>query len=396
MKQIYIFLLITTLSLKSWSAMSLELSFTRACESTQSINIAAVGDLLFHQPLQEKAYQMGGFKHLWPKATPYLQLADITYGNLEGPAAYGVNESGKDVADPGLVFDDIVYTAYPQFNYNPIIAFDLVDSGFDIVSTANNHSLDRSSLGILRTIEALDNAGLPFTGTKRQDGSEESWHHITSTAGFNVAWVACTYDTNGIKDKKKQVLFCFKDREELLELVHNLAMDTQIDAVIVTPHWGEELSLEPNKQQVRLGRELLEAGALAVLGSHPHVLQPWEKYLTKDGRETFIIYSMGNFVAGQEPTVKKRTGMILYLGLSRGNDGKVFINGVKYIATMFARPAGMNPIPLEDMELELLDWVSEQEQTPLQKESKEFISKIFPSSLALQPNQEIRTNSECY
>ena len=76
----------------------------------------------------------------------------------------------------------------------------------------------------------------------------------------------------------------------------------------------------------RLAKEMLDSGALAVLGGHPHVVQPWEKHVTPDGRETFIIYSLGNFVSGQNG-MAKRSSLILYVGLTKGEDGKVTING---------------------------------------------------------------------
>ena len=75
---------------------------------------------------------------------------------------------------------------------------------------------------------------------------------------------------------------------------------------------------------------LLDAGALAILGNHPHVVQSMETVTTSDGREGFVIYSMGNFVSGQ-PNVARRSSLVLYLGLTKGSDGKVTLNGVRHL-----------------------------------------------------------------
>ena len=100
---------------------------------------------------------------------------------------------------------------------------------------------------------------------------------------------------------------------------------------MVLPHWGVEYQHTPTGTQKTWARRYLEAGAVAVVGSHPHVLQPWEKYVTSDGREGFILYSLGNFVAGQAGLARK-TGPVAYIGLAK-NGGKARIFGVGYTPT---------------------------------------------------------------
>ena len=109
--------------------------------------------------------------------------------------------------------------------------------------------------------------------------------------GLTVAWLACTLHTNMIADAAKQVLRCFDDKTVETE-VRRLANDPSIDAVIVTPHWGKEYAPEPSKQQRTFARAWAEAGATAIVGSHPHVLQPWEKLATADGREVGAVTSV--------------------------------------------------------------------------------------------------------
>lgn len=315
---------------------STPLTFDAACDPGDRLTIAAVGDVLLHAPLQRQAYASPD-RHvsLFRGVSDLLAQADVTYANLEGPAATGVSRSGASVRDPGMTFDDYVYTSYPQFNYHRTLIEDLRTSGVDVVSTANNHSLDRHALGVDRTIEALDAAGMPFTGTRPRSGNRE-WYTLVRKNGFTLAWLACTFSTNGISDREDQVLYCFRDEELVVDTVRELAARGDVDAVIVTPHWGDEYHASPNREQVRLAHRLLDAGALAILGAHPHVLQPWEKHLTPDGRETFVIYSLGNFVSGQSH-LPRRSTMLLYLGLTRGRDRKTRIHGARYVPLHMSR-----------------------------------------------------------
>jgi poly-gamma-glutamate synthesis protein (capsule biosynthesis protein) len=324
--------------------------FTRACERGDTLTIAAVGDVLLHGPLQKQAVaSTDRFRSLWRDVEDLLGAADVTYANLEGPVAQGVNASGSSVRDPGFKFDEVVYSSYPQFNYHPYLIDDLLASGVDVVSTANNHSLDRRGLGVDRTLDALEAAGLPYTGTRRRDDTSSPWHTLTTHKGFTLAWLACTYATNGIPDTREQVLDCFEDQEALAAMVKDLAKRPGVDAVIVTPHWGVEYSANPGWDQSRLAHKLLDAGATAIIGSHPHVTQPWEKYVTADGRETFVLYSLGNFVSGQTSLARKST-LMLYLGLKRGADGRTFVAGVRYLPMYMDLSDGVRGVRAIDRE----------------------------------------------
>jgi len=306
------------------------LQFSRACDKGDRLTITAVGDVLLHGGLQQQATKREErFRSLWLGIEDLLGRGDITYANLEGPTAQGVNSYGKAVTDPGLKFDEVVYTSYPMFNYHPSLLDDLMSTGVDVVSTANNHSVDRRALGVDRTLAALDERGLAHTGTRNSAG-EGVWYTTTESAGFQVAWLACTYATNGITDKNHQVLNCYSDAEKVSEVLAELVATPGIDAVIMNPHWGEEYSANPKGTEVKLAHKWLDAGATAIIASHPHVLQPWEKYTTADGREAFVIYSLGNFVSGQSQLARRST-LMLNLGLTRGEDGKVFVNGARFI-----------------------------------------------------------------
>ena len=304
------------------------IKFADACKSGTQVTIAAVGDVLLHSPLQVQAYARG-FESLWKNVEPLFARADLTYGNLEGPCAEGTTTGGT-TTDPGLTFDNRVYSSYPQFNYNPALIPALKTAGFDVVSTANNHAMDRRSIGADKTVANLEEAGLPFSGTRSTAKMDAPWYTITEAKGVRIAWLACTFSTNGIPDAKNQVLSCYEDKATVLATIKALKARDDVDAILMTPHWGVEYEHTPQQQERGLAHEMLEAGATAVIGGHPHVVQPMEKYTTADGREAFVLYSLGNFVSGQTG-LDKQSSLILYLGLTKGADGKVTINGVRHL-----------------------------------------------------------------
>ncbi len=320
------------------------LSFQHACTQGTRVTIGAVGDVLLHSPLQTQAVaQSTRFKSLWSPISDLLARPDVMYANHEGPSAKGVNRGGRSVTDPGFVFDDVVYSSYPQFNYHNYLPADLLSSGFDVVSTANNHSLDRHSLGADRTLDALDAAGLPHTGTRRSNGSG-NWWTTTESNGVKLAWLACTFSTNGIPDPNKQVLGCWTNETEIKQLISTLQQSH--DAVVITPHWGEEYTANPSRAQRDLAHRFLDAGATLILGAHPHVLQPWEKYKTADGRETFAIYSLGNFVSGQSQLARRAT-ILLQVGLTKTASG-IVVNGVSYMPLIMNTRNGMRAVEAID------------------------------------------------
>ena len=331
------------------SALGGPIKFAAECAPGSRMTIGAVGDVLLHGALQQQAMARptrGRFASLWSPVTDLLSAADTTYANMEGPTAHGVNAGGSAVTDPGFRWDAVVYSSYPQFNYHGFLEEDLLASGIDVVSTANNHAMDRRQLGADRTIERLREVGLAFTGTRHRNGLDAPWHTVTDSKGFKLAWLACSFSTNGIPDPSGQVLGCWEDEETVVAEIKKLKATAGIDAVIVTPHWGEEYTASPSRAQRDLGKRFLDAGATMILGSHPHVLQPWEKHTTPDGRETFVIYSLGNFVSGQAQLARRST-IVLYVGLTRTPSG-VKINGVRYVPAIMNTRDGVRAVEAID------------------------------------------------
>jgi poly-gamma-glutamate synthesis protein (capsule biosynthesis protein) len=312
-----------------------------ACLGQDVVRIAAVGDVLLHRPLQRRGYgDNDGFRGIWRAAEPYFRAADITYANLEGPVAPGMTRGFNEVSDPGPVFDNRVYSSYPMFNYHPRVVAELKASGVDLVSTANNHALDRGSRGADLTIASLDAAGMPYTGTIRAGGARD-FVTYTKTRMGRIAWIACAFSTNGIPDSKHQVLTCHGDRAELLALIGDQAARGDVAAVIVTPHWGIEYTHSPYRAERDLAADMVQAGATAVIGTHPHVIQPWDYLVAPGGSKSLVIYSTGNFVSGQVK-LPRRTGLLAWIELCRAAPSRNLATALG--ARLVVRQAGWVPV----------------------------------------------------
>jgi len=347
-----------------------DLRFSQACRPAKgSVTIGFGGDLMMHMPLQvQAANSANGYSNLWPDMEPVFRKLGLAYLNLETP-----------------VFGKKGASGYPHFNAAKSLPADLVQSGVDLVSTANNHALDQGVAGADATIDALNGAGLKFFGTRKSDGTGK-WYTTAKVGALNLAFVACTYGTNGIPDPKSQVMKCYNGSEQpsstLLELVRQLSADPSVSAVIVTPHWGSEETNKPKSAQTSLARALVDAGALAVVGTHPHVVQPWETQTNSAGQDALVVYSTGNIITNRkEPML--RTSVFVVLGISYDNSG-VWINGARYIPLYVDRTPKFAVKPLE-----LLD--AKERAIP-----EQIVGKYFGTSNRLLLSEKLLTNPDCF
>ncbi len=305
----------------------------------QGIRITATGDVLLHKALFEGTVNSRNrFDYLWSKLIPSLQSGDLTVGNLEGPVAPGVIRGGKAVKDVGYQYDGRVYSGTDMvFNYHPYLIEDLKKSGFNLLTTANNHSLDRGALGIDRTIDQLNAINLDFVGTRKSD-SNETRGRILNVRNYKIGVISCTESHNGHDDNHNQVLEC--GNSGLVDLIGS--MSQRADAVIVFPHWGSEYKTRPNDRQKNWANKWIKAGALAVVGNHPHVLQTTDWIQKPDGRMGVVVYSLGNFIAAQA-AMERRVSAVLHLDLVSGSRG-LELNQFSY--TPFVRPRGSLSVAL--------------------------------------------------
>lgn len=299
-------------------------------------DMAFAGDVLLHDLIQsDAAARSEGFAPAFAPITASLSRAAVTVVNLEGSAARNIAPTLREVADPGTLYDARVYSGYPRFNYHPSIARVLRNAGVDVVQTANNHAMDRGAIGADLTLAALAEAGLSTTGTYPR-GNAASWHTVRQVVGHNVALLACTFSTNGLRDPANQVLGCYGNSPSIPILIHSLIALQNVDAVILLPHWGTEYASRPTARQRRLAQAAADAGAAAIVGAHPHVLQPIETLTSRDGRQVPVAYSLGNLISSQW-RVDQRTGAVLYLDLATNSDGLVVATQPRYLPTRVER-----------------------------------------------------------
>lgn len=274
-----------------------------------TFSLAVIGDIMCHNTQYNDAYEDGvyDFNYVFDDIREILTSADYTVGNLE--TTFAGAERG--------------YSSYPNFNTPETLANAMKDAGIDLVSTANNHSLDTGYKGIEGTIDHLDEVGILHTGTYK---SEEAQNETTivDIKGLKVAFLSFTYGTNGIPvPQGREYCINLIDENFIVERL-NAAKEQRPDIICAFMHWGEEYQLSPNSEQTALANLLFENGVNIILGSHPHVLQKMEN--TKQG---FVIYSLGNFVSGQ---VKENTrdSIILNLTITKKGTGEVVVDSAKY------------------------------------------------------------------
>jgi poly-gamma-glutamate capsule biosynthesis protein CapA/YwtB (metallophosphatase superfamily) len=217
---------------------------------------------------------------------PVLQAADIAFVNLESP-----------FSDRGAVVErGMVFKAEPEM----IAALEL--AGIDVVSTANNHARDQGSHGVEFTLDWLDRHQIAVAGTGR---SAEAAHAgvVIERNGVHFGFLAYTYDqSNGNHtdvDDRVAMMDVTRMREDVARL------KTRADAIIVSMHAGVEYSPKSNAQQVAFARAAIDAGVSVVVGHHPHVTEPWERY-----GKGVIFYSLGNLVFDQFQRVETQRGAL--------------------------------------------------------------------------------------
>lgn len=260
----------------------------------EEITLTALGDILMHNTLIWSGGQPDGTYafDFFRDVAHLMQEGDYCTTTLE--AALGGPETG--------------YTGYPLFNSPDAIAYHLQEYGVDGVIASNNHILDRGFQGAQRTVEVLEDAGLDVLGIKQSP--EDPGFIIKDIRGIKVGYLAYTYGTNGLTLPQEHNYFInMLEKDRILEDIEKLR--PEVDVLILILHWGVEYSTSPTENQRELAREFLQAGVDAIVGSHPHVVQPVE-YINMDGQEKFVAYSIGNYI-GHQRGQERNSGVILQL-----------------------------------------------------------------------------------
>jgi poly-gamma-glutamate synthesis protein (capsule biosynthesis protein) len=252
----------------------------------------------------------------------YLKDADFTLGNLETVTA------GKDKK----------YSGYPMFNSPDEFISAVKTAGFNLVTTSNNHALDRGETGINRTITQLIKNNLNYTGTFTSQHDRDSIR-IFDIKGIKIAFLSYSYGTNGnpIPGGKKYLINIID--YDLIQKDISYARQLGADLVIVYYHFGDEYKREPSAFQKTTVNKTIEMGADIILGGHPHVLEPAIYFKTHNAKidTGFAVYSLGNFLSNQR-TRYTDGGTLLYLNITKNiNTDSLWISSVEFLPTWIYR-----------------------------------------------------------
>ena len=301
--------------------------------------LAVCGDIMSHSPQTNDAYNAAtdtySYLPCFQYVRPWIEGADYAVGNFE------------------TTLNGPPYSGYPQFCAPDALAYDIKTIGFDLVTTANNHAMDKGFNGVVRTLDTLDQAGLAHVGGYRtqEEYDQSKGVVLADVGGISVAFLGYTYGTNGIPISAEND-FCLNrfntdymdtcstlDQEKLkTELDYAQSLEPDLIAVMI--HWGIEYQTTQNEYQTQVADFLIANGADLILGSHSHVPQPMETRTVtlEDGstRSAFVSYSLGNFVSNQSPaTVNVNytdTTAVLNLELTKDfATGETTVTNISYV-----------------------------------------------------------------
>lgn len=292
-----------------------------------NVSLFAVGDALIHDAVYKDAqttevgadgYYVYDFKSMLEYIKPLSSSHDLSFYNQETIIG------GKNL---GL-------SNYPMFNSPDEIGLDMLDSGFNIVNLATNHTMDKGVVGATYSVNFWEMQDAYITGSYSSFEKRNNIQ-IAEKNGIKYAVLGYTYGTNGLPvpdgyEYLVNVWSVYGDNsyEEYKEQVRQdiQSVRDKVDVLIVSMHWGNEYTHVPSWYQRDAAEFLSGLGVDIIIGTHPHVIQPVE-YVG----DTLVIYSLGNFISAQADE-NTRVGMMISLDINKhvvNGDSTISINNVK-------------------------------------------------------------------
>lgn len=304
--------------------LQLYLSFAVAVSAQESDSVLTLlfsGDIMGHdgQLASARNDSTGEYEYdsVFRHIAPFISTADVAIGNLE------------------VTLGGAPYRGYPAFSSPDELAVACRNAGFDILGTANNHSADRGSRGIFRTVRVLDSLDIRHTGTWR---SQEERDIISPLMichdSLRIALLAYTYGTNGIVVPPPATVAYIDTMRAGADIRRAEWLDADLTVVFI--HWGIEYDTLPSAEQKKTAAALLRAGADVIIGSHPHVVQPVTAEADSSGIENPVVWSMGNFVSNQR-TRRRDGGLMIRLDIAADRKAPV-ITDAGYVLTWVYTP----------------------------------------------------------
>ena len=280
------------------------------------LTVTVSGDLLWHEEVWASGENGDGtwdFTDMFADVKPMIEGADVAICHQE--TVFAPPEGP--------------YLGYPGFQSPPQVIDAIKDTGWDMCTTASNHSVDAGTEGLFRTLDTFDQAGILHSGAARSPEEMDQPRIFTAGNGARIAVVTGTYGTNGIPVEHPWLVGDLHPDTLLAKAA--AARAAGADIVMVAMHAGEEAVVEPTQQQTELAQILTASPDVDVVyGHHIHAVQPIEQVNGK-----WVIYGLGNMVAHQSAeTVLSYEGITVELEFARGGDGRWGVAGLSYIPTV--------------------------------------------------------------
>jgi len=266
------------------------------------MSIIAVGDILIHESVYKDSLKEDGtydFHYMFTDIEPIIKKYDLKFCNQEsliGGKALGIS-------------------GYPSFNSPDEIGDELVNLGFNLISLANNHTLDKGEDAVLYSNSYWKSKNI-ITAGSYSSVDERNEIKVYEQNGIKYAFFA--YTTNSNARVKKDYLLNMYSADKVKRDIESIK--DQVDVILVSMHWGNENTNIPTSNQRQIAEYLSSLGVNIIIGHHPHVVQPVERI-----NNTIVIYSLGNFISNQL-SLRLNNG----IGLMYGIDIVVDDSGVRY------------------------------------------------------------------
>jgi len=298
---------------------------TAAVPSPSSFTLVATGDVLLHEGTWAQARRDAGetgrkpmdFAPMLAAVRPYVRAADLGVCHLETPLAAG---SGP-------------FSGYPVFSGPPQVVSALKSTGYDVCSTASNHTLDQGTAGIARTLARLDAAGIAHAGSARTRAESQRITRLNAN-GVQVAFLSYAYGFNGFTYPGGQ-----RWRANLIDVDQILADARRAraqgaQAVVLALHWGSEYQQTPNAQQLALAPKLARSGLVdLIISHHAHVVEPIQKI-----GSTWVVYGLGNLLASHaDPASANPEELLVRFRFTRTGDGRYRATRAEYVPLLVTR-----------------------------------------------------------
>ena len=266
-------------------------------KENDKISLIMVGDNLIHDKIYKEAsknanYNGYDFKPIYENIKKIVSNYDIGYYNQETI----------------LGGSDIGVSSYPSFNSPYEVGDDMLDAGFNLVSLATNHTLDRGEKAVLNSRNYWNSKSNVLAVGSYSSTEERNEVHVEEANGITYTMLNYTYGTNGIKvPTGKEYLVnvwpCtgnnpdtdtkYQEYKSTVKEDIDRVRD-KVDVLIVAMHWGVEYTHEPTRYEKDMAQFLSDNGVDVIIGTHPHVIQP-VTYINN----TLVIYSLGNLISAQ-------------------------------------------------------------------------------------------------